>query len=194
MDTLFYRNTVELQGVVMDCPIVKHGETVLILKTVETIGERIYKAEHDVRVRGIIDAQQGDFLCVLNGVFGPDNFVVVDPRLVKNLGQLDTRDVRFTNHIVMSATVSSDIRTLSQGHTFELYTEVRTTRDGDVLKSIHTVITNGKLAPIVANTRRGDFVIVEGHIAYDRKIIIRKFSNISVAHSSATSLRVCKAS
>lgn len=185
LERYYYKNSVELQGTVVSQPTtVNDRETLFTVRTIETVNSNCYMAEHSVRINGSLNVQKDDF-CIINGAFTEDVHVVSDHSHVRNLGCLATAELIFKNHIVLHGCVSSDIRQFSTGYSFDLYTEIASSDTVQLLKSLHVCMAFGRLAPFVVNTRKGDFVMVEGHIASNKKIIISKFNNITQAQQNA---------
>ena len=97
--------------------------------------------------------------------------------------------IRHKNHLIIYGEVTSDIQILRSGFLFFVKTVIEqenilptlegTTKDHIITE--HTVYANDYLKNVIATTKKGDYVLIEGPLSKDGKLIVSSYNNISQA-------------
>jgi hypothetical protein len=94
--------------------------------------------------------------------------------------------IRHKNHVTIYGEVTSDIQIIRNGFIFF----VTTTTEKDSVTTEHTVYANDYLKNAIANTKKGDYVLIEGPLSKDGRLIVSSFNNVSQAFKKPAECRI----
>ena len=191
---LQFRNDFHVHGLLTSDPIPQDTGLIFIVTTDEEFGEKRFVTDHTIfvdrerdadKVRILSSSAKGDFLlleCELlaNYQLHCKKLDNVTQALSSSLSMKNRSALPRNKNIgTVHGFVAEEVQDFKNGYLILIGTESRTDYARERV-IIHTQAAN-TLKCVLEKTAKGDFVLVEGPLTRDRRLIVSDFNNLSLA-------------